>query len=302
MANLLFYENPVALSKVDHKNTRIKPLQNNYRFAAKTNSVILAGVEFTEAAKEYPVVFTQSGDHVVPVALLGLRNEENLYIKADGTWDAKYVPAFVRRYPFVLADTGEGDQRVVCIDSDFSGFSETEGEPLFEGDQPTPVLQQALDFLDEYQKQYARTERFVQRLRDNDLLMSLNAKVDMVDGAQYALTGLMAVDEKKLLQLDDAVALEFFKSGELAWVYCHLMSLGTMGSMVERIARLTKAVKPEVKQPESPAAKTAGNASAGKAAATAAAATAAAPKPKAGGATTATKSNPAKKPGQENSK
>ena len=245
MANLLFYENPVPLNKVDHKDIKIKPQANNYKFAAKTNSVILAGVEFTEAAKEYPIVFAEAGKHIVPVALLGLRNEENLFVLEDGSWDAKYVPAFVRRYPFVLAETGKGDnQRVVCIDESFDGFSKEDGEPLFEGDEPTPILQQALDFLDEYQKQYMRTEVFIKRLRDCDLLNSLNAKIDMVDGAQFSLTGLLVVDEKKLLALSDEKALEFFRSGELAWVYCHLMSLGSMGGMVQRIGKLTGAVAP----------------------------------------------------------
>ena len=95
-----------------------------------------------------------------------------------------------------------------------------------------------MDFLEEYRRQYVRTETFVKRLQDNDLLMSLNARVDLVDGKQFALTGVLAVDEKKLLQLSDEKALEFFKSGELAWVYCHLMSLGCMAGMVDRIARV----------------------------------------------------------------
>ncbi len=249
MANLLFYENPVALNKVDHKDMKIKPMVNNFGFAAKTNSVILAGVEFTEAAKEYPIVFAQSGEHIVPVALLGLRNAENLFVKEDGSWDGRYVPAFVRRYPFVLAETGEEGQRVVCIDEGFSGFSKTEGEPLFDEEgEATSILQQALDFLDEYQKQYQRTELFVKRLQDDELLMSLDAKIDLTDGAHFELKGLLAVDEKKLLQLPDEKALEFFRSGELAWVYCHLMSLGSMGGMVQRIAKLTGAVKTDGKE------------------------------------------------------
>ena len=243
MANLLFYENPVALNKVDHKDLKIKPIVNNFKFAANTNSVILAGVEFSEAAKEYPIVFTKAGDVVVPVALLGLRNEENLFVAEDGTWDGSYVPAFIRRYPFVLAETEESDQRVVCIDQGFYGFSKDEGEPLFENDEPTKLLQQALDFLDEYQKQYQRTERFLKRLQDLDLLKSLDAKIDMADGAQFSLTGLLAVDEQKLLALSDEDALELFRSGELVWIYCHLMSLSAMGGMVKRIALLTEAQK-----------------------------------------------------------
>ena len=237
MANLLFYQKPVPLNKTDHKDKKISPDSGRFSFAASTNSVILAGVEFSEAAKEYPIVFAQAGEAVIPVAMVGLKNEQNLFVDDEGNWDAHYVPAFVRRYPFVLAETGEANQRVVCIDEAYEGFSDTEGEPLFEGEEASPLLQQALDFLEEYQKQYLRTEAFVNRLRENDLLMSLNAKVDLVDGSQFGLTGLLAVDERKLLQLPDDRSLELFRSGELSWIYCHLMSLGCMGRMIERIAK-----------------------------------------------------------------
>jgi hypothetical protein len=71
------------------------------------------------------------------------------------------------------------------------------------------------------------------------LLMSLNAKVDMADGQQFSLTGLLIVDEKKLLALDDDKALELFKSGELAWLYCHLMSMGNMTELVNKMANLS---------------------------------------------------------------
>lgn len=239
MANLLFYQKPVPLNKTDHKNKKINPAGRTFSFAAGTNSVIIAGVEFSEVAKEYPIVFAQAGESVVPVALLGLRNEENLYVNDQGNWDARYVPAFVRRYPFVLAETGQDGQRVVCIDEAYEGFNDTEGEALFDGEETTPILKQAIDFLEEYQKQYQRTEAFVQRLKENDLLMELNAKVDMVDGQQFGLSGLLAVDERKLLQMADDKALQFFRSGELSWVYCHLMSLGNMGGMVDRIAQRT---------------------------------------------------------------
>ena len=237
MANLLFYDKPVALNKVAHKDAKIKPLDGDYSFARNTNSVVLAGIEFTEAAKEYPIVFAKAGDTAVPVALLGLRNSENLFVDSKGKWNSKYIPAFVRRYPFVLAEMQQENQRVVCIDESYSGFNEEEGEALFgEDGEPNQLLKQAMEFLEEYQRQYMRTEAFLKRLTDNDLLMSLNARVDLVDGQQFALSGLLAVDEKKLLQLEDAKALEFLRSGELAWIYCHLMSLGCMGQMVDRIA------------------------------------------------------------------
>lgn len=102
------------------------------------------------------------------------------------------------------------------MDDAYEGFNDDEGESLFAGEETTPLLQQAIDFLEEDQKHYLRTEAFVQRLRDNDLLMSFDAKVDMVDGQQFGLTGLLAIDEKKLLQMPDDKALRLFRSGELS--------------------------------------------------------------------------------------
>ncbi len=236
MATLLFYRKPVALNKAAHKEVKIKGNGGSFAFAAKTNSVILAGLEFTEAAKEYPIVFAAAGDKMVPVALLGLRNEENLLVDGEGKWDARYIPAFVRRYPFVLASAGEGKEMTVCIDEEFEGFNKEEGEPLFtsEGGN-TPFLDGAIKFLTQYQQQYARTEQFAAHLKGLDLLVNLTAKVEMKDGRQFALNGLYVVDEKKLLGLDDDAALKLYRSGELAWVYSHLLSLGNLGRLVERV-------------------------------------------------------------------
>lgn len=239
MTSLVFYTKPVGLNTSEHKDLKIVPRPDDFSFATKTNSVILAGVEFTEAAKEFPIVFIEAGGNIVPVALLGLRNEQNLFVNEEGSWNGRFIPAFIRRYPFVLSETAEPGQRMVCIDEGFSGFSNDKGEPLFADGETTPILQQSIDFLEEYQKQYMRTELFVQRLRDNDLLMSLNAEIDMTDGQQLSLTGLLIVDEKKLLALDDDKALGLFKSGELAWLYCHLMSMGNLSVLVDKTASLS---------------------------------------------------------------
>ena len=235
MANPMFYRRPVALNRSEHKNKKITSEDRTFEFAAGTNSVLLAGKEFSEAGKEYPIVFAQAAKNIVPVALLGLRNEDNLYVDDSGRWDAHYIPAFVRRYPFVLAETGENDQRVVCIDEAYEGFNDLDGEPLFIGDEASPLLKQAMNFLEEYQKQYVRTEAFVHRLIENDLLMPLDAKVDVAGGQQFGLKEVLAVDEKRLLQLPDDQSLEFFRSGEMSWIYCHLISLSCIRRMIERM-------------------------------------------------------------------
>ena len=236
MAAAMFYEKPVLLNRESHKAKKIMP-STSFAFASKANSLYMAGIEFTEACKEYPIVFAQAGgSKTVPMALLGLRDEENLFVGADGQWAAVYVPAFARRYPFVLAQL-QGQQMGVCIDEGYAGLNETEGEALFDSKgNSTPFLQNALDFLNRYQVEYARTDRFCERLKDLGLLTEMNAKADLFDGTSFMVNGLMVIDERKLLQLTDAQALDVFRAGELSWVYAHLVSLTNLNRLVDKMA------------------------------------------------------------------
>ena len=237
MSDAVYYEKPVLLDRDKHRNRKVRP-SRSFAFAGKANSLYLAGVEFNEASKEYAVVFTRiAGGKTVPVAMLGLRGRENLFVDAEGRWDAKYVPAFVRRYPFVLAELPGRSDMAVCVDEAFEGLNESDGEPLFDaGGQDTQFLQNALDFLNRYQSEYVRTEAFCKKLEQAGLLTEMNAKADLVDGRSFTMNGLLVVDEKKLLALPDATALSLFRSGELHLISLHLMSLSNMQQLVDRMA------------------------------------------------------------------
>lgn len=237
MSDAVYYEKPVLLDRERHKRLRVRP-SSSFAFARQANSVYLAGVEFNEAMKEYAIVFTRAGNgRVVPVAMLGLRSRENLFVGDDGNWGARYIPAFVRRYPFVLAQLG-GDQLGVCIDEAYSGFNQKEGEKLFDDKGAnTPFLANALDFLERYQAEFARTETFCQRLEQAGLLREMNAQATLSDGRSFRVEGLYVVDEPKLMALPDAVVLSLFRSGEMHLVSMHLASLSNMQTLVDRIAQ-----------------------------------------------------------------
>jgi hypothetical protein len=180
----------------------------------------------------------------VPVAVLGLRSEENLFVDAQDRWLARYLPAFLRRYPFVLAEI-PGQSLAVCIDEAYAGLSDTEGQALFdEQGQETPFLKQTLEFLTQYQREYARTEAFCKRLEENGLLKETNARANLRDGRTFTLNGLLVVDEKKLLELPDAVALSMFRSGELHLVTAHLVSLSNIQRLADRLAERPDAPAP----------------------------------------------------------
>jgi hypothetical protein len=248
MSDAVYYEKPVALDREKHRKLKVRAT-GSFGFAAKANSLYLAGVEFNEACKEFAIVFTRVGSgRTVPVAMLGLRGRENLFVDAQGQWDAGYIPAFVRRYPFVLAELPGRSEMAVCVDEAFTGLNTKEGEALFDAaGNDTPFLKNALDFLGQYQREYLRTEAFCQRLEQAGLLMEMNARADLVDGRSFTVAGLMVVDEKKLMALPDAVALALFRAGELSLIAMHLASLSNMQVLVDRMAQRKAPLAPAPK-------------------------------------------------------
>ena len=240
-----WYERPVLLDRERHRRRRVQAT-SDYAFVRPAHSLALAGVEFNEACKEYAIVFTRSpAGRVAPVAMLGLRGGENLFVTEDGRWDARYIPAFVRRYPFVLTQLPGQDQLAVCIDEAFRGWNVAAGEPLFDAEgRDTPFLRNALDFLTQYQREHERTQAFCARLEQAGLLKEMNARADLADGRAFTVDGLLVVDEPKLMALPDETVLSLFRTGELHLVSMHLASLSNMQRLVDRMAQRQSSMPP----------------------------------------------------------
>lgn len=235
MSEMIFYERVVALSDQAHAALKVRPAKN-FAYAARTNSVPLLAGEFFDCAREYPIVFARSAAGVLPAALLGLRENENLYVDAAGKWDARYVPAFVRRYPFVPGKGAQGEL-LVCIDEASPCFDNSEGDALFADGKPTAQLEHAIKFLSEFHQAAAATEALGRRLEELGLLRQADSVAQLNDGSQFRLNGLNVVDETKLRALDRDTVQELFANGSLAVIYAHLMSLGNLAALVDRLSR-----------------------------------------------------------------
>ena len=235
MSEMMFYERVVALNDQTHAKLKVRPA-TNFAYAAGTNSVPLLASEFFEAAREYPIVFARGEAGPVPAALLGLRESENLYVDAAGKWDARYVPAFVRRYPFVPGKGAQGEL-LVCIDEASQCFGTKEGEPLFVEGKPSAQLDHAMKFLSEFHQAAATTELLGRRLQELGLLRQADSVAQLKDGSQFRLNGLNVVDEAKLRELERDSVQDLFEKGFLAVIYAHLMSLGNLGVLVDRLSR-----------------------------------------------------------------
>jgi len=234
---LLIYERAVPVSRQRHGLMSVKTGQT-FQFAAKVNSVPLMAAEFAHAAAEYGIVFAGEGDNIVPVVLLGVRDNENLFVRPDGSWAGKYIPAFLRRYPFVFSSADAGDNFTLCIDESFAGINtDGVGERLFDSaGERTQYLQGVLGFVQAYQAQFQRTQALTARLAEFNLLEGMQARFTLRDKRVLSLTGFRAVSRERLRALTGEQLAELARNDDLELIYQHLHSLRYLAETAERVA------------------------------------------------------------------
>jgi hypothetical protein len=231
------FEKVVPVNKDRHAGKKIR-LTAHFQFASRFHVAYLTAHEFARAAGIYPIVFLEDkeNDEFRPVALMGLDAGENLFIDGEGMWDAAYIPAIIRRYPFALSKADEADRYVVCVDEASELLSDTDGAPMFdENGNPTQVIDNVKRYLGELQQMDQMTKDFGQYLVQNNLLTPLNMRVNAADQVRN-ITGCYVINEERLNNFTDAKFLEIRQKGYLPAVFAHLISL----SQIERLVTLKK--------------------------------------------------------------
>jgi len=233
-AQLLFYKEAVPVSKDQHAAFSIDTTQD-YSFASQVNSVPLTATEFPFAARDYVIVFAGQ-ETPMPAAILGIQQDKNVFVSDDGHWQGRYIPAFVRRYPFVFSSSEDGATFTLCVDKEFKGLNEEDrGEKLFdEAGEKTSYLDRMLNFLQEYQLQFQRTQAFCKQLKELDLLETMQAHISMPSGSQQSLTGFQVINRDRLKALDGEKLAELAKTDALELAYLHLQSMNNFSVMVEQ--------------------------------------------------------------------
>jgi hypothetical protein len=225
-----FYKKVVPLTSEQHSGLHIDAT-GGYAFSRDATAVLLTTVEFGRASREYPIVFLAEGEMLNPVVLLGLPGSRNRYVSEDGKWDAAYIPAYVRRYPFIPGSGVADKELVLCIDEEAPSINTERGIPLFEDGRHSPFLKRAIGLVDDYQLQVERTAEFSARLKRLKLLVPMKADVK-VDGQTTSLGGFMVVDVPRLKALRPKQLAELVKSDDMALVYAHLSSLENFKRLV----------------------------------------------------------------------
>lgn len=236
MKTLLIYDDLVALNRDQHRTLKLAPPARPFAFARGTNSVLIAGSELPLAALDFPCVFVAAADGHSLAALVGLRDHENLFVQPDGGWArGAYLPAFFRRYPFVLAEADGDANFTVCLDRACAGLNADRGEALFDAEgRETPWLEEIKRFLLSFRQEMTASREFANHLAALELLQDGVIEYTL-DGQTSTLRGFKTVNEAKLRALDGATLQDLAARGWLGWVYAHLLSIQQVQRLATRL-------------------------------------------------------------------
>lgn len=226
----LFYNDLVPLNSNQHGDWKIQT-QDKAPFLSKAHAVPLTIDEFIPSARHFPIVFSAS-EAPVPLALMGLNEGVNVFVDEAGTLlNQVYVPAYVRRYPFMLARLRpDSDDLSLCFDPTAPGLgTAVDGNPLFDGTEASKTTKDILGYCEQFEQAGARTQAFVEELQKLDILMDGEVAIQAEGQEQpYVYRGFKMVDEEKLRDLRGDTLRKISQNGMLPLLYAHLFSLSLM--------------------------------------------------------------------------
>lgn len=230
----MFYNKVEALSAGVHGDLKVKENNNDVSFARESNSLMLTAVEFAQAAHHYPVVFGSAELEAVPFGVTGHTGSQNIFVGDDGKWrEGVYIPAYVRRYPFILIENTNDSSVVLAVDPTSPMISKDEGKPLFENGEGSDVANGIMKLCIAYHREYLKTKVLCKQIDETGILIDRSAEVTLPDGTKTRVTGFRVVDEKAFNELSDKDFLALRKSGALTLIYCHLWSMRSWKNLLD---------------------------------------------------------------------
>lgn len=231
----LFFKRIVGATAETYGHLRLDRTAG-YRFAATAQSLPLGLTEIEAAAQHFPVLFT-SGANSAAVALLGLREGQNLFVRPDGTWSPDaYMPAYVRAFPFIAVEDAASRTQVVGMEPDAPHLRTDAGAPLFEDGRPSAVLTEAMAFAKALREGLVAAGNFARTLDTAGILEEEEATVNFTAGGSARIRGFKIVKTERLAEVDDATYLDWRRMGWIAAIYAHLYSIGRWGRLIELAA------------------------------------------------------------------
>ncbi len=238
----MFYTRPEPVRAESHAGISIRP-ELDFSFAAHVNTVPVTLPEFMMVARHYPIMFL--GPDLVPTAALGFNPQHNLFVDQKGEWAVgQYVPAYVRRYPFILLGAEGSDLLHLGIDG-VAASGKPGARALFEKGEQTTATKQAVELCEQFHQAFMFTRDFSKALLDAGIIEDRTLEIEAGPGGQKTTLGsFKRVSEDKFRQLPDATVLDWFKKGYMYGIYFHLQSMNNWELLIARNALLAQGQTP----------------------------------------------------------
>lgn len=235
---MFLYEKPELLTKEQHGDLAMKPVDQPFGFVSKARAVPITLSEVPSAMKDYPLIF-MSKEQPQLLAVTGLYDDINLFVTDEGNWEEHcYIPGYVRRYPFGIAAEDNGQRMAIVIDRAFEGFGADGDTPLFDNGEPSNQTKAAIEYCKSYERDRQMTEQFVRILTGLDLIQPQTAQyTPQAGGEPVSFAQYYGIDEKRLSELADDKILDMRKNNTLPLVYAFLMSMGNWRLLLQRRAK-----------------------------------------------------------------
>ncbi|MFT7131825.1 MAG: hypothetical protein ACI81O_000532 [Cyclobacteriaceae bacterium] len=230
--SMYLYTQPELLNSEAHADLGLVQPTQPFAFAAKVRAIPIIANEFSSVQKSYPIVFN-SLDNPMPVAVVGLLEDKNLFVDEHGEWSPyRYVPAYLRRYPFALAGS-PGQQAAVVVDVASSRVSKNPEHAFFKDGQVTAQTQTMIDFCQRYDTELQQTAAFGQRLKALDLLVQQTATRNQPDGAEPEVVAqFITIDLARVTKLSPALQSELFLNGYLSTIFAQGFSMENWNTLI----------------------------------------------------------------------
>lgn len=230
------YGSAVPFDKDKHRRLGIE--SRRALFARHLSFIYLTTAEFPRASHDYPIAFVRDGlGVIVPVVITGLETGTNLFIDDTGVWNANhYCPAYVRRYPFFTVTLSNAEnpagEALICVDE--AALVRGTDNLIDASGQPTDAWQEYELLITEMDREQRVTERFCKTLDELGLFEAFDADFHPRGKSPVRVAGLMRVNEKQLLKMDESDQVSLLRDGHLARIYAHLLSLENFNRLLDR--------------------------------------------------------------------
>lgn len=191
---------------------------------AKTAQLIPINItECKPVCTDMPIIFSPIG-RPMPIAMTSFLSDTNSFIK-NGEWQADtYVPAALRRYPFVLGNINSEGKQPLYIDS--NAISDDHEHPLFnETGNSEKILENAIKHCKEYDDHLKITENIIDTIDSLDLFKETQLVITNKAGEEKKTGIFKIIDNDKYKNLSDEHIVTLQKNHGLWVIHTHIISM-----------------------------------------------------------------------------